>query len=92
LQGDRLPRRKYGRLRKKITYAKPEDCPVCKKGIYCPIHPDNRLDCKHHKLQHIIKREERLMEEEKKRQEEKKKSKKDEKKEGENTKAKKLWS
>ena len=92
MKGDRLPRRKYGRLRKKITYAKPEACPVCKKGIYCPIHPDNRLDCKHHKLQHIIKREMRLKEEETKQQEEKEKRKKNDMKERENTKAKKLWS
>lgn len=74
-------------MRKKVTYPKPENCRVCKKGIYCPIHPNNRLNCRHHKLKHIIEKEEQILEEEKKQEEEEKKKKK--KKDFEN--AGKIW-
>ena len=89
--GDQLPRRKYGRLRKKVTYEKPEDCRVCKKGIYCPIHPNNKLECKHHKLKLIVEREKRLKEELEKQNSEKEEKEKKEKKSKELKKAKELW-
>jgi len=57
---DNLPRRKYGRLIKVVNYPLPEKCPVCKKGIECPVHPDANINCKDHKLNIIIEREKKL--------------------------------
>ena len=77
-----------------ISYPKPEDCPVCRKGIFCPIHPGSRIECEHHKLKHIQERERALEEELKREAEEKKKrngGEREKEKEKELRKAKKIW-